>query len=162
MCTQNIFVNLSFSINQKLHSSLVREIDDFAGDGMGENEGLWHTPNYWAVGMRPEEACRAQVPDSVACKTADQVDIFDAIMSSKRRGDFKRWHPGLDVSLLIPQAFYLVPASAHCGVEEAVLVISSRAELEGKKNSMADCTRQSMWICRAPTKHKMFWTGKCF
>lgn len=89
-CNQNSFVNLSFSINQKFHSRLVREIDDFAGDGMGENKALRHTPNYWAVGMRPEETCRAQVPDSVACKTADQVDFFHGIMSLERRGDFKR------------------------------------------------------------------------
>lgn len=68
----------------------MREIDDFAGDGMGENERLQHTLNYWAVGIRPEETWHAQVPNSVACKTADQVDFFHAIMSSERRGDFMR------------------------------------------------------------------------
>lgn len=86
-CNQNSFVIWSFSINQ----TLVSEIDDFAGDGMGGwNKGLQHTPNYWAVGMRPGETCCAQGPDSMACKTEDQVDFFHSIMSLERRGDFKR------------------------------------------------------------------------
>lgn len=57
--------------------------------------------------------------------------------------------------------FYLLPASAHCGVGEAVLVISTRAELDLKKN-----TTTTEWqisnSSNAPTKHKMFWTEQRF
>lgn len=75
-----------------LHSKMVREIDDYAGDGTWGGggrcvRGCWNTPDYWAAGKGLR---KHTVLDSVACKTADLVDFFQVILGEEWQGSWKR------------------------------------------------------------------------